>query len=116
MASSNDVRKKISQLHQELVNAYKKRFMFENGQVTVVECSPVWKNTRKCGTRKVRPQRVAARSQKELLCAMAFQELKWHAVDGVDFDDAEADILEIVHESGTSVLDVLEPVWTCFAF
>ena len=30
-------------------------------------------------TRKVRPQRIAARCQKELLCAMAFQELEWHA-------------------------------------
>ena len=47
---------------------------------------------------------------------MALQEFEWHDVDDVDFDDAEADILEIVHESGTSVLDVLEPVWTCFAF
>ena len=31
-------------------------------------------------TRKVRPQRVAARRQKELLCPMVFQELEWHAV------------------------------------
>ena len=30
---------------------------------------------------------------------MAFQELKWHAVDDVDFDDPETDILEIVHEN-----------------
>ena len=43
---------------------------------------------------------------------MAFQGLEWHAVDGVDFDDAEDDILEIVHESGTLVLDGIEPVWT----
>ena len=61
---------------------------------------------------KVRPQRVGARRQKELLCAMAFQEPEWHAVDDVDFDDAEADILKIVHESGTPVLDGIEPVWT----
>ena len=47
MASSDDVGKKISQLHQELVNAYKKRFMCENGQVAVVKCSPIWKNMRK---------------------------------------------------------------------
>ena len=64
------------------------------------------------GTRKVRPQRVAARHHKELLRAMAFQELEWHAVDDVDFDDAQADILKIVHESGTPVLDSIEPVWT----
>ena len=45
---------------------------------------------------------------------MAFQGLEWHAVDDddVDFDDAEADILEIAHESGTLVLDGIEPVWT----
>ena len=61
---------------------------------------------------KVQPQRVAARHQKKLLCAMAFQDLEWHAVDDVDFDDAEADILEIDHESGTPVLDGIEPVWT----
>ena len=30
----------------------------------------------------------------------------------VDFDDAEAGILEIIHESGTPVLDGIEPVWT----
>ena len=28
---------------------------------------------------------------------MAIQELEWHAVDDVDFDDREADILENVH-------------------
>ena len=43
---------------------------------------------------------------------MAFQEVDWHAVDDVDFDDAEADILGIVHESGTPVLSGIEPVWT----
>ena len=47
MASSDDVGKKISQLHQELVNAYKKRFVCENGQVAAVKCSPIWKNMRK---------------------------------------------------------------------
>ena len=48
----------------------------------------------------------------EFILYMAFQELEWHAVDDVDFHDAEADILEIVHESETSVLDGIEPVWT----
>ena len=43
---------------------------------------------------------------------MAFQELEWNAVDDVDFDDQEADILEIVHESETPALDSIEPVWT----
>ena len=66
------------------------------------------------GTRKIQPQRVAARRQKELHCAMAFQELEWHAVDDVDFDDAEADILEIVNESGIPALDGIKPVWTSY--
>ena len=47
MASSDDVAKKISQLHQEPINAYKKRFMCENGEVAVVKCSPIWKKMRK---------------------------------------------------------------------
>ena len=41
----------------------------------------------------------------EFILHMAFQELEWHSVDEVDFDDAEADILELVHESRTPVLD-----------
>ena len=49
----------------------------------------------------------------EFILHMAFQELEWrHAVDDVDFDDAETDILEIVHESETPALDSTEPVWT----
>ena len=47
MAFSDDISKKISQLYQELVNAYKTRFMCENGQVPVVKCSPLWENMRK---------------------------------------------------------------------
>ena len=48
----------------------------------------------------------------EFILYIAFQELDWHAVDDVDFDDAEANILGIVHESGTPVLSGIEPVWT----
>ena len=47
MASSDYVGKKIPQLHQELANAYKKRFMCEDGQVAVAKCSPTWINIRK---------------------------------------------------------------------
>ena len=61
--------------------------------------------------RKVRPQRVAARRQNELLCAMAFQELEWHAINDVDFDD-ESDIPEVVPKSGTPVLNDMDPIWT----
>ena len=43
--------------------------------------------------KKVRPQRVAARRQQELLCVMAFQELEWHEIDDVEF---EGNVEEIV--------------------
>ena len=62
--------------------------------------------------RKVRPQRAAARRQKELLCAMTFQELEWHAIEDVDFEVDETEILEDVVQSGTPVIDKLEPIWT----
>ena len=31
----------LSQLYLELVDAYKKRFMLQNGQVAVLKCSPI---------------------------------------------------------------------------
>ena len=37
----------LSQLYLELVEAYKKRFMPQNGQTAVLTCSPVWKKMRK---------------------------------------------------------------------
>ena len=37
----------LSQLYLELVDAYKKRFMPQNGQTAVLKCSPMWKNMRK---------------------------------------------------------------------
>ena len=37
----------LSQLYLELVDAYKKRFMPQNGQTAVLKCSPIWKNMRK---------------------------------------------------------------------
>ena len=36
----------LPQLDLELVDAYKKRFMPQNGQVPVLKCSPVWKKMR----------------------------------------------------------------------
>ena len=37
----------LSQLYLELVDAYKKRFMPQNGQVAVLKCYPIWKKMRK---------------------------------------------------------------------
>ena len=42
---------------------------------------------------------------------MAFQELEWHEIDDVDFDDVENDIPEITHGPGTPGLDNIQPVW-----
>ena len=37
----------FSQLYLELVDACKKRFMRQNGQVAVSKCCPIWKKMRK---------------------------------------------------------------------
>ena len=37
----------LPQLYLELFDAYKKRFMPENGQVAVLKCSSIWKKMRK---------------------------------------------------------------------
>ena len=42
--------------------------------------------------RNLRPQRIEAHRQKELFCAMAFQYLKWHAIDDIDFDGVQNNI------------------------
>ena len=60
---------------------------------------------------KVRPQRVAARHQGELLCAMAFQELEWHAIDDVDFE-VDDEIPEFVLQSWSPLIENNEPIWT----
>ena len=35
----------LSQLYLELVDAYEKRFIPQNGQVTVLKCSAIWKRS-----------------------------------------------------------------------
>ena len=37
----------LLQLYLELVDAYKKRFMTQNGQIAALKCSPTWKKMRK---------------------------------------------------------------------
>ena len=37
----------LSQLHLELFDAYKKRFIPQNAQVTVLKCSPIWEKMSK---------------------------------------------------------------------
>ena len=37
----------LSQLYLKVVDAYKNRFMSQNGQAVVLKCSPIWKKMRK---------------------------------------------------------------------
>ena len=53
----------LSQLYLQLLDAYKKRFTPQNGQVTILKCSPIWKKVRKSfKTSEVKAQ---VHSQKE---------------------------------------------------
>ena len=61
----------------------------------------------------MRPLRVAACRQKELLCVMAFQEMEWALIDEVDAEDINlSNITDDENESefGTSVFDTDEVV------
>ena len=61
----------------------------------------------------VRPLRVAACRQKELLCVMAFQEMEWALIDEVDAEDIDlSNITDDENESefGTPVFDTDEVV------
>ena len=60
---------------------------------------------------RIRPIRVAARRQKELLCVMGMQEMEWLAIDEVDVDSV--DDIPLVHsKSGTPILSSdPEPIW-----
>ena len=45
MGSSD--REGLSQLYLEFVDAYKKRFMPQNGHAAMLKCSPIWNKMRK---------------------------------------------------------------------
>ena len=64
-------------------------------------------------TERVRPLRVAARRQRELLCVMAFQEMERALINEVDAEDFDlSNITDDENESefGTSVFDTDEVV------
>ena len=59
----------------------------------------------------LRPQRFAARRQKELLCAFHFQELEWMEPDDVDTEGLVIpQVLSI--KSGTPIIENSEPIWS----
>ena len=63
----------LSQLYLELVDAYKKRFIPQNGQVAILKCSPIWKKIRKSFKTlpkvkdQVHSQKEAWKREKELI-------------------------------------------------
>ena len=64
-------------------------------------------------TEHVRPLRVAARWQRELLCVMAFQEMEWASMDEADVEDFDLSNItddENENEFGTPVFDTDEVV------
>ena len=54
----------LSELYLELVDAYKKRFMPQNGQVAELKCSPIFKKMRKSFKTLFEPK-AQVHSQKE---------------------------------------------------
>ena len=57
---------------------------------------------------RVRPIRVAARRQRELLCVMEIQELEWHDIDDVDVDigeDAMQNVADVHYGIETPVFE-----------
>ena len=64
---------------------------------------------------RIRPMRIAAKRQQEILCAMAIQELEWHDIDEVDVDSADIQNVPDIamSSSGTPVFSVpITPVWS----
>ena len=69
-------------------------------------------------TKPVKPQRITARQQRELLCVIEMQEREWLSIDEVDLDGYGGlrfeRILEDIHQvrsiSGTPILSDREPI------
>ena len=59
---------------------------------------------------RLRPQRVAARRQKELLCAFQFQELEWMELDDVDTECLVIPPVSSI-KSGTPIIENSKAIW-----
>ena len=71
----------------------------------------------KNSTERVRPLRVDACRQRELLCVMAFQEMQWASVDEIDVEDFDlSNVADDENENvfGTPVFDTdrIVPIWS----
>ena len=60
---------------------------------------------------RLRPQRVAARRQKELLCAFQFQELEWMELNGVNTEGLAMPPVSSI-KSGTPVIENSKAIWS----
>ena len=60
---------------------------------------------------RLRPQCVAARRQKELLCAFQFQELEWMELDDVDTEGLVIPPVSSI-KSGTPIIENSEAIWS----
>ena len=60
---------------------------------------------------RLRPQRVAARRQKELLCAFQFQEFEWMELDDVDTEGLVIPPVSSI-KSGTPITETSEAIWS----
>ena len=67
-------------------------------------------------TERVRPMRIAARRQRELLCVMALQEMEWVSMDDVDIEDFDIEnVVDAENEiGGTPIIDTdrITPIWS----
>ena len=64
---------------------------------------------------RIRPVRIAAKRQREVLCAMAMQELEWHNIDEVEMDNTDMQNVPdvAIAKSGTPIFDVpFSSVWS----
>ena len=62
-------------------------------------------------TPRLRPQRVAARRQKELLCAFQFQEFMWMELDDVNTEGLATPPVSSI-KSGTPITETSEAIWS----
>ena len=72
---------------------------------------PSKQSTETVQTPRLRPQRVATRRQKELLCTFQFQEFEWMELDDVDTEGLVIPPVSSI-KSGTPITETSEAIWS----
>ena len=115
----------MEKLLNNLVKSYSSAYPDKNGKIVQVEVSEIWRDLKKsehvvaCGSKQIiapiRPQRVAARRQRELMCQIKnsllyeSEEYEW-----LDEENVETDGLDVPEEitqgqlGGTPIITVSE--------